>query len=325
MKRPGTWLALSVLLLGTTPGIAAAADSCGIPPGLLRVSDLPDHVNVVVCNLVGRAVTDRGMLLRIPSPGEGVGTEELYIDGSDMFQIETSADGVVTFTYAGSDVQQTAGGGGSGPNPCTDTAHNDNDFHEDDLFEWGFRESTTPSELTEAAAEDAIRDAIVNITHEQDDCGELLAPPVDGVWATSNFLAGLNDSLNMTADGSQCTSRDGNNMVAFGDLPLGASGRPLLGKACWWDFPLPGLNDLVNADVRLNKQEHLWAAGSTCISGRFDVEAVMTHEWGHVFGLAHVAESTHSRLTMSESVGSCDTTPRSLGAGDVIGLRSLYS
>jgi hypothetical protein len=59
-------------------------------------------------------------------------------------------------------------------------------------------------------------------------------------------------------------------------------------------------------------------------SNRFSVESTATHEFGHVFGLAHVAESTHGNLTMSPSMGPCSAAPETLGKGDVLGLRALY-
>ena len=59
-------------------------------------------------------------------------------------------------------------------------------------------------------------------------------------------------------------------------------------------------------------------------SNRYGVEAVATHEFGHVFGLGHVSETNHPTLTMSTAAGACSNAPYSLGLGDVRALRSLY-
>jgi hypothetical protein len=51
----------------------------------------------------------------------------------------------------------------------------------------------------------------------------------------------------------------------------------------------------------------------------------VTHERGHTFGLGHVSESSHARLTMSyRSNGPCQGSERSLGLGDWKGLCGNY-
>ena len=57
---------------------------------------------------------------------------------------------------------------------------------------------------------------------------------------------------------------------------------------------------------------------------RYDVEGVMTHERGHTFGLGHVPEASHAKLTMSERIRSCQSSERTLGLGDVRGLEKKY-
>ncbi len=59
--------------------------------------------------------------------------------------------------------------------------------------------------------------------------------------------------------------------------------------------------------------------------GRYDVESTMTHERGHTFGLGDVSEASHPNLTMSsKSNGPCQTSERTLGKGDAIGLNRKY-
>ncbi len=59
--------------------------------------------------------------------------------------------------------------------------------------------------------------------------------------------------------------------------------------------------------------------------GLQDVESTVTHERGHTFGLGDVSESSHPNLTMSsESNGPCQTSERTLGRGDAVGLNRKY-
>ncbi|CAN5580267.1 hypothetical protein BH23CHL6_BH23CHL6_00130 [soil metagenome] len=94
----------------------------------------------------------------------------------------------------------------------------------------------------------------------------------------------------------------------------------MLALACWW---VSG-NRIVEADVQINSNVS-WA---TSLAGcRFQpmLGAVTTHEVGHSFGMGHVGEKKHGRLTMSSHIdGNCNNQESTLGLGDVLGLEKLY-
>lgn len=61
----------------------------------------------------------------------------------------------------------------------------------------------------------------------------------------------------------------------------------------------------------------------SCTS-RWDVQAVLTHEFGHSVRLGHVSEVNYPTMTMSPDIAKCSGTARTLGEGDVYGLPLLY-
>ena len=51
----------------------------------------------------------------------------------------------------------------------------------------------------------------------------------------------------------------------------------------------------------------------------------MAHEAGHTFGLDHVDETDHGKLTMSTlNEGVCQDSEYTLGKGEVFALRNRY-
>ena len=104
-------------------------------------------------------------------------------------------------------------------------------------------------------------------------------------------------------------------MVGFRKLAAGTAAR-----ACWWYIG----DDIVEADIQINTRER-WATSLSRCSGQLMLEAVMTHEAGHVFGMGHVGEARHGRLTMSTYIdGDCNNAEATLGLGDMLGLEKLY-
>jgi hypothetical protein len=67
-----------------------------------------------------------------------------------------------------------------------------------------------------------------------------------------------------------------------------------------------------------------WTIGNDGNLATFDVQAVATHEFGHVAGLDHVTKPGDTCLTMYPNTDPEETQERTLGLGDKLGLDKLY-
>jgi hypothetical protein len=200
------------------------------------------------------------------------------------------------------------------PSACSDGAYSTNDLKEYGTYNWYIGDGGMPGGLTRSAAQTAFADAINNITGSYNSCGLS-----DTVGASSSYQGTTTYEADMNASGD-CTDRDGQSTWDAGDLPSGT-----VAQTCWWSVPSPGIkNDLIEADVRYNTHDYNFTNSPTSsCSNLYDIRSVGTHEAGHVFGMGHVG-SGHSELTMYTNSFTCTTKARTLGKGDVEGLRSIY-
>lgn len=248
----------------------------------------------------------------VPARGETVGIQLHRADGtSSELVLRRDVDGTAHLVDLGELPTVDAL-----PKKCADKAFSLEGFKWTATYGWSFRAASTPKGYDATAVEGALRRAANHITGSHNACG--LA---DQVSATNAYDGRTSVSPNIVSSRTSvtCGKRDGHNVVAFGALP-----QPYLGLTCsWWD----GNGVALEADVKLNAAYHAWFAGSAVPAGcssRYSVEATMTHEFGHVFGLGHVSEAKHGELTMSTQLAPCTVGPARLGLGDVLGLRAKY-
>jgi hypothetical protein len=266
----------------------------------------------------GSQATDAGTTVMVgsigavaPPRGTTVWVERLSLDGAfTALAIETRPDGTVVVHRV--DEQHGSSDGNSGGGvlaACNDPAFTPNEYTAPAPFAWRFQRSSTPSSISATAAEAALKRAAGNVVGADNNCDL-----DDHVGASHRYLGTTSRAPNVNAK-SVCLARDGQSVVGFGDL------ASQLALACWWTRDAV----VVEADIRLNKADHRWAIypGKSCRAS-FAVEAVATHEFGHVFGLGHVNEDVHGKLTMSPLISPCQNSESSLGAGDVLGFTSKY-
>lgn len=295
-------LAVSGCTVGTLGGQA--------PEGAVELKGAPGDTLVV-----------GGLSITAPQRGEGLWTEVMHDDGSTTtVQIETLFDGMViqwpeVLGDEGHDgtISDNASeaSAASSASPCTDVAYKLGSFTWKTPFKWSFYGGSTPKNVNRKAAEKRLKWAATNITRSDNDCGYN-----DQVSAKHVYLGRKPIGASVKYDGT-CKAADGHNAVSFGNLPAG-----VLGVAC---VHYSG-DEAVEGDIKFNKADHAFIAkiGNGC-TNRYSIEAVATHEFGHVFGLGHVSESGHGNLTMSTAInGPCQNSEASLGRGDVRGLREAY-
>lgn len=185
---------------------------------------------------------------------------------------------------------------------CSDGAYTLHGARWAGTLKWWFRQSSTPTQYNAAAVWSVLQQSFANVTGARNDCGR-----GDSVSATVSYEG--------TTDRKPCGVSDGYNVVGFGRLALDT-----LAVTCWWYSG----DEMVEADIKINSRV-LWALAKSQCSGRELLEPAMTHEVGHAFGLGHVGESRHGKLTMStQSNGSCHDEESTLGLGDMLGLEALY-
>ncbi|MEU7753190.1 matrixin family metalloprotease [Micromonospora sp. NPDC049101] len=95
--------------------------------------------------------------------------------------------------------------------------------------------------------------------------------------------------------------------------------------ACVWSYSWPGDDPIQEGDILFanRNNQFFYLAPSGCAQ-QYELQGVATHEFGHVFGLGHVSESSYPAMTMSTNATICFYHDSSLGLGDYNGLRSVY-
>ena len=142
----------------------------------------------------------------------------------------------------------------------------------------------------------------------------------NGAWNKTKTNCNLDDITEIAAPyqgttTARATEFDGVSVVDKGDID--AVDCPGALACALTRYTTEG--DTVEADVRFSDAVKWSNSGK---AGAYDYRAVATHEFGHVIGLADLYDNP--KLTMTYAVSTGSTAARSLGRGDVRGLRQIY-
>jgi hypothetical protein len=316
--------ALAALAVGTTSRTPAAQTSgetyeaCRPGEDAISAPDLPETVRLERCPVGERVIRDNGVGTVLPAPGQGVHVDALTVTGHQELEVTRYRDGTVELEHVGDDTEAVRGeqevGTAGGPGECSDGARNDLSRAVKGQLLWYFNPRTTPDELSRKGAVRAIRNGTANILNMRNNCGRGNVVP---------------DRVSMTYEGSTRAhaqvggcENDRKTVVSFGRLP-----RKTLAVTCTIWSVEPDYDRVHWSDIMINKTNFNWTTRPDARSckGKYDLASTVTHERGHTFGLGHVSESSHGKLTMSDrSNGPCQSSERSLGLGDWKGLCGKY-
>jgi hypothetical protein len=300
---------------------AASAEECSLPEQVLTRADLPEGVSVVACGAVGRRLNlGKGIGVTVPAPGHSVTVTALGVEEEDsmVMSVEVAADGKISFDSAAYALTSTATD--SSPATCDDSTYGLLGHKWYSTMLWRLNDAVKPTNLSATQVQQAVRDGGVNITGASNDCGE-----VDDISATLSYQGTTTAGVDMfTSNGIvYCDISSQTNKlstVGFAAMPSG-----YLAATCTWKINRdPEFDEATESDLRLNLSKS-WTVNpdATGCAGQYDLEYVVTHERGHTFGLADLS-GDHTGLTMYSRGNSCSGSGRTLGLGDVLGLRQLY-
>ena len=323
-------IALALVVMGQI--IPVQASSRGKREGncpstrVVAAAQLPPVVESRDCALVGKLVAHGSLTVRVPPPGHGTGASALGVDGESSLYISNS-EGTISISESSHDATEALFGDGPAPAPCDEMGlRNCLPPCKDDTFNlfqdkpkvknsqpWYFKRSSTPSGLGADKALTHIKAGTQAILNGRNDCG--LGDPVSKIAPYKGTT-----QRSALPQGEFCFGGDGKNVVDFGQLWT-------LGMACYQTYTTGGPWYIVEADIRLQKSAD-WTTtpdAADC-EWSYDVQGVIVHERGHAFGLDHAAQRGNAHLpqTMYWSSFPCNSYQRTLGKGDIAGLKALY-
>jgi Zn-dependent protease with chaperone function len=178
-------------------------------------------------------------------------------------------------------------------------------------YSWAFQASSVPYYLASrtngtALVIDAVKRANNNVVTGRNLCGR-----ADAISATFAYLGTTTRAPNI-ASWASCTGGNGYSTVGFGSLPSG-----VVAMACAYRIVNGTASE---GDMKLSSAVR-WATTTAGCVDAYLIEAVMTHEVGHIYGLKHVSSSV---LTMYRGMRKCSMAAATLGLGDLRGLERKY-
>jgi hypothetical protein len=315
-------LAVPATALATISGSSAVPAFC-TSAGPISATALASPVNLGTCPIQGRLVISvRGVThlgLHVPPPGHAYATDALTTTG-DRYLVVTNMRGRITASTAPTAFTPPRERSAHHVSPATDPACSELGvqylgFLWVTPLNWYYNESTAsragldgPTTLTN------IRQANSNMTLGMNNCGWSQT----GFGAYGSYQGTTSKYANINSAG-QCTSNfpDGQNTVSWG--PFDSSAPTTLAQTCY-DYD-PSTKYANEADTYIGSNRAIVNTLPADCLDQYDLQTIMTHEWGHAYGLDH--ETTGPDEVMFITAYDCSLR-RHLGEGDYNGMATLY-
>ncbi len=192
---------------------------------------------------------------------------------------------------------------------CRDTAYALAGWRVKGTADWYYNPSGAPAAVSRTALS-AIGSAARSLVGASNECGL----PVPFKAGQRYRGATKRTAAVSTSSRTACGAEDGHSVVAWKRLASTA-----LAVTCTWTRS----GQVVSSDIVINTRYRWHTSRPARCASSFDLASVLTHEWGHAFGLTHVSPSQHGTQVMASTIPACSTV-RTLGAGDHRAMRKLY-
>ncbi|CAN5717650.1 hypothetical protein BH24ACT22_BH24ACT22_09940 [soil metagenome] len=320
--------AIGVIVVAGSDAIAepeATTPACKSSGAKIEAANLPARFDLSDCPVKDKVITDGKAGVEIPPEGEGVSAHVSTPDGAQELAVEHLDDGTVELQDVGDEFVGASGVAAEEPVlraqgnmlACRDRAYNLTGWKVYNRLEWYYGVRTTPRYLSKRRSELQINAASGNIMRSKNDCR------MRDYVSAKKLYKGRTASRAQIDSGGYCTgNQNTQSVVSFGRLPSN-----YLAMACTSYYSEANRYDKVKgSDILISRRKKWSTRANKCRGQRYDIQAVLTHEFGHSFGLGHVSEQSHRNLTMSSAPSNtyCNIAARTLGRGDIIGLRKLY-
>ncbi len=321
----------TVAALGATalsPARANAAPSFCTGTGPINASAVSAPVDTRTCRIQGRqlmffAGNSHVAGVSIPPAGSGISNFALTTAGEYELTV-TNTGGVVgvktstpaTSTSGHTVVAATDAACGEGAYNLSGHRWMSGVLGVSPVLFWFYNESTVSrAGLNLNATISDIRAGNFNMSTGQNNCGF-----ATGRFSVSGSFQG-NTSLfaNIDSSGNCIPGRFPNtqNTVSWGPLNATTPNGDVIAQTCTYWIGA----QMREADIYIGSNHSIVDSFSSSCSGQLDLQSVVTHEWGHAFGLDH--ETGGTAEVMYPTSRTCQLR-RHLGLGDYNGMKAMY-